>query len=406
MKRIIIIGGGAAGIMSAAGAAENGADVLLLEKNAQLGKKLLLTGGGRCNITNTADAQGIIDATLRNPSFLYSALYSFDSAALRDFLHGIGLATKVGDAGRVFPTSEDAADVVRVFVHYLKKLGVQCITNAAVADVLQCDSGGFNVALADGRQFTADAVIIATGGLAAPHTGSDGDGYRFARDFGHGVTKLFPSLMPLLVQNIDTAALAGLSLIDIGLIAKCDDKIVYKDSGDVIFTHNGISGPLILRASAHLAKKLHISHEIYLDLAQNKTDKALDDEILSMFAQNPNRNVKNILAQLIPARLAAFIGGEAKAQDITKDQRKKIVQNIKAFRLQIAGGAGFGGAVITCGGINCDEINPGTMESKLVSGLYFAGELLDVDALTGGYNLTIAFATGRLAGLAASGVDN
>ena len=399
-------------MMAAGTAAENGARVVLLEKNPELGRKLLLTGGSRCNITNTADVADFVEAVLRNPNFMYSALYGFDSAALRDFLHGLGLATKVEDAGRVFPVSDDAADVLKAFVRYLDNTGVEVLTNAVVSEVVPRETFGFTVALADGREVSADAVIVATGGLSAPHTGSTGDGHRIAQALGHDVTKLYPSLVPLTVQKPNVSELMGLSLPDVGLTAKREGKTVYKDFGDVIFTHFGLSGPVVLRASAKLAKELHLPHDFYLDFTPSKSEKDLDGVVINIFGQNPNRDVKNCLTELFPARLAAAllavtgIDDDTKARDVTKEARKALCRNINAFRLEIVGSVGFGAAVITCGGVNCNEIDPATMQSKLMSGLYFAGEVLDVDALTGGYNLTIAFSTGRLAGRSAAALVN
>jgi len=409
MKTIIVIGGGAAGIMAAGAAAEHGANVILIEKNDALGKKLLLTGGGRCNITNTADVTDIVDSkVLRNPSFLYSALYGFDSTVLRKFLDDIGVPTKVEDAGRVFPVSENALDVLKAFVRHLDSVGVEVIAGMSVLGIRQREASRFLVMLENGTELSVDAVIIATGGLTAPHTGSEGDGYRIARPLGHDVSKIYPALVPLVVQSPDVSELMGISLQDVGLVAKFGDKAVYKDFGDVIFTHFGISGPVALRASAHLAMNLHQMHEFFLDFASQLSEKELGTDILRILAENPNRDMKNCLLELFPMRLivallaASGIDDDAKAHEITKESRKTLCVNIKAFRLEITGNVGFGVAVITCGGVNCDEIDPGTMQSKLVPGLYFAGEVLDVDALTGGYNLQIAFSTGRLAGLSAA----
>jgi len=410
MKTIVVIGGGAAGMMAAGAAAEHGARAVLIEKNASLGKKLLITGGGRCNVTNTADVADFVGAMVpRNPNFLYSALYSFDSAALRDFLRSYGVETKVEDAGRVFPVSDDAADVLKAFVRYMDGVGVEVLTNTAVAHIVPREISGFIIKFSDGEEIAADAVIIATGGLAAPHTGSTGDGHHFARGLGHDVTKLYPSLVPLVVKNPDISELMGLSLYDVGLVAKRDDKVVYKDSGDVIFTHFGISGPMAIRASAYLAKSLHMPHDFYLDFVPHRPEKGLNDDFLQVLGQNPNRDVKNCLAELLPGRLVAALlaatstKDDTKARDVTKEARRELCRNTKAFWLEVAGCAGFGAAAITCGGVSCDEIDPSTMESKLVPGLYFAGEVLDVDALTGGYNLAIAFATGRLTGKSAVG---
>ena len=406
MKTIIVIGGGAAGMMAAGTASEHGARVMLLEKNAGLGKKLLLTGGGRCNITNTADVTDFLGSmVLRNSNFLYSALCGFDSMALRDFLHIHGLTTKVEDAGRVFPVSDDAVDVLKMFAGYLSSVGVEVLTNAVVSEIVPRRTSAFVVMLADGREVAADAVIIATGGLSAPHTGSTGDGYRFARGLGHDISKLYPSLVPLVVQKPDISGLMGLTCPDVGLVVKRNGKTVHKDFGSVIFTHFGISGPMILRASAYLAQNLHQPNDFYLDFAYSRSEKDLDNYIIQIFGQNLNRSVINCLeGQLLPERLIvallaeAGIDGNTKARDVVKEARKKLCRTIKAFRLKVVGSAGFGAAVITCGGVKCNEIDPGTMQSKLVPGLYFAGEVIDVDALTGGYNLTIAFSTGQLAG--------
>ena len=395
-------------MMAAGTAAEHGANVILIEKNATLGKKLLLTGGGRCNITNTVDVQDFVEKVLRNPYFLYSSLYGFDSAALRDFLYNHGLDTKVEEAGRVFPVSNKAEDVLAAFARYLKCNNVDIMLNAPVASIATHRANGFTATLADGREFSADSVIIATGGLSAPHTGSTGDGYRLAKGLGHDVTKLYPSLVPFVINKSNLAEAMGLSLPDVGLVIKQNDKTVYKDTGDIIFTHFGLSGPVVLRASAYLARQLHLPHYLYLDFAQHLSEKDLDDNILNVFGQNPNKNIKNCLETIFPGNLAALflaasdIRENEKARDITKETRKILCGNIKAFRLELTGPVGFGAAIITCGGVNCDEIDPSTMQSKLVSGLYFAGEVLDVDALTGGYNLAIAFATGRLAGKSAA----
>ncbi|MCL2574358.1 MAG: NAD(P)/FAD-dependent oxidoreductase [Defluviitaleaceae bacterium] len=398
-------------MMAAGAAAEHSAQdtrVVLLEKNESLGKKLLLTGGSRCNITNTADVADFVEKVLRNPHFLYSALYGFDSSALRDFLHELGLATKVEDEGRVFPVSDDAVDVLKAFVGYLKNAGVEVLLNAPVADISSKSEQGFLVRLEDGREIVANAVVIATGGLSAPHTGSTGDGYKITKNLGHNITKLYPAIVPLTTQKPDITELMGLSMTNVELVAKRDGKVTYKDLGDIIFTHFGISGPLALRASAHLAKSLHMPHEFYLDFMPNFSEKDLDDSILKIFAQSLNKSVQNCLLELLPSRLvstlleSAGVGEGVKANELTKDARKSICRYIKAFKLEVTGSVGFGAAVITCGGVECNEIDPSTMQSKLVPNLYFAGEVMDVDALTGGYNLTIAFSTGRLAGKSAA----
>ncbi|MCL2377226.1 MAG: NAD(P)/FAD-dependent oxidoreductase [Defluviitaleaceae bacterium] len=408
MKTIIVVGGGAAGMMAAGAAAEYGANAILIEKNATLGKKLLLTGGGRCNITNTADVADFVDKVPRNPYFLYRALHGFDYAALRDFLHSLGLATKVEEAGRVFPASDDANDVLVAFTRYLRRGGVEIMLDTTVSNIVPRGTNGFIITLGDGREIGGDGVIIATGGLAAPHTGSTGDGYRLAKNFGHDVTKLHPSLAPLVVSKPSLADAMGLSLPDVGLTAKQDGKTVYKDAGDIIFTHFGLSGPVVLRASAYLARQMHLPHDLYLDFAHSQSEKDLEDNIIAIFGQNPNKDIKNCLDGIFPGKLvgllleASDIRENEKARDVTREARKALCRNIKAFRLEVTGSVGFGAAAITCGGVNCNEIDPSTMQSKLMPGLYFAGEVMDVDALTGGYNLAIAFAMGRLAGTCAA----
>ena len=404
MKRIIVIGAGAAGMMAAGAAAVGGAKVCILEKNSAPGKKLLLTGGGRCNITNIDSAAGHMAKTLRNPRFLHSALRAFGPEDTLDFFRAIGIETKVGGGGRVYPVSEDAEDVVATLHRHLRGLGVDFKFGRDAAQILRRDAG-FEVA-----GLGADAVIVATGGLAAPHTGSDGAGYGFARAFGHNVTKLYPSLVPL-VTYFDSAALMGLS-VNAALTAFAAEKAVFKGRGDMIFTHNGISGPVVLAASAHLAARMHEKPRVVLDFAPEMNEKELSRVILDIFGNNPNKGVKNALmsAGLLPEALwaavlaAAGTDGAIKTHNVGKVARKDICRCAKAFALDIKATAGFGPAVITCGGVDLGQINPATMESKLVPQLYFAGEVLDVDALTGGYNLQIAFATGYLAGRSAGGI--
>jgi len=408
MRNIVIIGGGAAGVMAAGSAAEHGASVFLVEKNDGLGKKLLITGGGRCNVTNTADVGDFVRSVPRNPKFLYCSLHNFGSQALRDFLHEHGLATKVEEDGRVFPVSDVAADVLCTFENYLKRRGVNVMLNVSVTQILPRGANDFLVLLTDGRKIDANSIIIATGGLSYPNTGSTGDGHRLAQGLGHNVTKLYPSIVPLVVETPSVTGLMGLALPEVGLIVKCDGKTIYKDYGDIIFTHFGLSGPMMLRASAHLAKKLHLGCEFYLDFARRLSEKSLEDSILETFVQNPNKDVKNALDRLFAGRLVSEllaisnIECSEKSGRITKERRKTLCRRIKHFKLTVTGSVGFGAAVVTCGGVDCSEIDPSTMESKLIKSLYFAGEVMDVDALCGGYNLTIAFSTGWLAGRSAA----
>jgi len=404
MKKIVVIGGGASGMMAASAATQAGADVVLLEKNSELGKKILITGGGRCNITNIDDAQAMMAKIPRNSRFLHSSLRNFDSATTIEFFRGIGLKTKVESGGKVFPQSDDAGDVVAAMSAHLRRLGVKIELDCAVAQ--NVPRGTFFDIATSGKNIRADAVIIATGGLSAPHTGSDGDGHRIAKTMGHDVTKLNPALVSLIVEGV--TGLMGLSA-EAAMAAEVDGKVVFKGRGDVMFTHYGLSGPLVLSASAYLAEKMHLQPEICLDFVPDMTAKELDRQILDVFNRNMNKDAKNVLAEsLLPQRLIAALFGasgmdaDTKVRDVNKSQRESFCRSVKAFRLKVSGTAGFESAVITCGGVDVKQINPSTMASKIVPGLYFAGELLDVHGLTGGYNLQIAFSTGYLAGKSAA----
>jgi len=412
MKTIAIIGAGAAGMIASVFAAQNGAKVRLIEKNNTPGKKILITGGGRCNLTNTDDAQATMAKILRNPRFMHSALRTFDSSATCDFFHSIGVDTKVEAGGRVFPVSDDAGDVVAALRANLRRLDVDIEYNCRVDKIVP--RGTIFEIYCGGRIIKTDAVIIATGGLSAPQTGSDGDGLRFAKELGHGVTKLYPALVPLVVEgNFDFGGLMGLT-VNAGIAAKAVGKMIFDGRGDIMFTHFGISGPVAFTASAHLAAKMHLAPEIVLDFAPDMDKKVLDALVLDIFNQNLKKSVKNALyaSAFLPERLvlatllAADVKADVKVCDISRAMRERFCRVVKDFRLKVAGSLGFGAAVITCGGVDVKQINPATMESKVLPGLYFAGEILDVDGLTGGYNLQIAFATGHLAGISAASALN
>ena len=411
MRRIVVIGAGAAGMMAAGAAAGPGNLVLLVEKNRVPGKKVLVTGGGRCNITNVDDAEAMLGKALRNPRFLNSALRGFDSADMLAFLDEIGLEYKVEEKGRVFPLSDRAQDFVDALYGYLRRRGVDIRLNCKVAEVSGDGVSGFVVALENGERLACDAVIVATGGLSAPGTGSDGDGYRFARALGHSVGKLYPSIVALVVDAPWTGSLMGIGLEDICLTVLEGDKAVFKDAGAVMFTHFGISGPVVLRASAYLADKLHLGLEFCFDMKPEMTVNELDGYILDVLRANSNKGVGNALKaravlpeQVLDVLLSVQgIAPDVRARDLTTKARRGLAHSMKRFGMMVKGSVGFGGAVITSGGVDVRQINASTMESKLVCGLYFAGELIDVDALTGGYNLQIAFSTGRLAGLSAAG---
>jgi len=401
---IIIIGGGASGLMAAASAASGANRVLLLEKNEKLGKKLYITGKGRCNITNACDIQGMLDATITNAYFLYSPFYALPPDALISLLNEAGVATKIERGNRVFPTSDKSSDVIAGLERLTQGHGAQVRLNAAVSAVHQAD-GGFCVTL-DSETLTTRKVIITTGGLSYPATGSTGDGLNFACALGHKVTQTHPALVPLICAEKWAAELMGLSLKNVALTAKIKGRQVYGGFGELLFTHFGISGPLALSASAYIAG--HSRAKVNIDLKPALDAATLNARLLRDFAQNQNRAIKNALDELLPKSLipiiisAAGINPDKKIHSITKDERNRLIAALKGLEMNITGNRGYKEAVITAGGVDVKQIDPSTMESKLIPGLYFAGEVLDIHALTGGYNLQIAFCTGHLAGLSAA----
>lgn len=406
MRAVTVIGGGAAGMLAAGRAAELGASVTLLEKNGLLGKKLLITGKGRCNITNYCDVKGFIENIPGNPRFMYSALNAFDSAVLIELLNSLGLKTKVERGNRVFPESDRSADVVAAFERYMRERGVDVRLNHEVKELRQA-GGGFEV-ITGGGVFPGGAVIIATGGLSYPLTGSTGDGYGFAKTFGHDVTGLRPSLVPLTVKEAWVRELQGLSLKNaaISLYAGC--KPVYSDFGELMFTHYGVSGPVILSASRHIFSR-ESGARLVIDLKPALSHEQLDARLLRDFGGNINREFRNSLGELLPQKMIPVVVGlsgiapSKRVNSVTREERLSLARLLKGLELTITGTRGFNEAVITVGGVSVGGINPKTMESKLINGLYFCGEVLDVDAFTGGYNLQIAFSTGYAAGTAAGG---
>jgi len=377
-RTINVIGGGPAGMMAAITAAGCGHNLTLMEKNDRLGRKLRLTGGGRCNLCYAADQEEILQyvSNKKNSAFLYSSLYGFGSNELMGFFESRGLPLKV-ENGRVFPVSNKAADVVDVLERELKKCGVKILLNHSIKNL--------HTLLAE-----SDAVIVATGGMSYPETGSSGEGYRFAREMGHSVTDLRPSLVPLLCDPADVQGLAGISL-QVGLRLGS-----YNQVGELLFTHKGISGPLVLDASRSYTGE----DTAFIDLFPDTDD--LDKLLLEKFADHPNRDVGSILEMLLPNRLAAYVIRDkpnVKANSFTKQERAELVSRLKAIPFKLQGTAGFKEAMITAGGVELSEIDPGSMASKKISNLYFAGEVLDLDAATGGFNLQIAFSTGYQAGM-------
>ncbi|MCL1862904.1 MAG: NAD(P)/FAD-dependent oxidoreductase [Defluviitaleaceae bacterium] len=407
MNRIVVIGGGPSGMMAAASAAENGAHVVLLEKNEKLGKKLYITGKGRCNITNDTDVEGLLTNTVTNPRFLNSAFYTMDSQTLMAFPAFAEVPFKTERGGRVFPQSDKADDINRALEKYLQKLGVKTFLNTAVKKIIKNNT--FMVTT-HAKTYEAEAVIIATGGLSYPSTGSTGDGYEFAKKMGHTVTETNPALVPLITAETWVKDLEGLSLKNVCCTAKANNKTVYEETGEMLFTRKGVTGPLILSASAYLSGRLADKNaSLSIDLKPALSTEQLDARILRDFEKFQNKNFANALDELLPKRIITIIielsgiSPHKKVNSITKKERAGLVSLLKNLHLTPTSTAGYNEAVITKGGINVREINPSTLMSKKTQNLFFAGEVLDVDALTGGYNLQIAFSTGRLAGLSAAG---
>lgn len=408
MRKVLVVGGGAAGMMAAVTAARNGGEVLLIEKNEKLGKKLFITGKGRCNITNSADIEDLFSAVVSNPKFLYSGFYSLTNDQVIDFFEGLGVKTKVERGGRVFPESDHSSDVIRALEQEMKRLGVEVSLQSEVKEILTGEGRAKGVLLSSGKKLYGDAVIIATGGISYPSTGSTGDGYRFARSCGHKVTDLFPSLVPMEVKEWYAKELMGLSLRNIEIRITDGKKSLYEEFGEMLFTHYGVTGPVILSASSIVGKLLKERElKLHIDLKPALTEEQLDKRVLREFEANHNRQFKNAVDSLFPTKLKPVvielsgIPEEKKVNEITKEERKNFVHLIKDFNMTLTGLRGYNAAIITKGGVSVKEIDPGAMESKLVKELYFAGEVLDLDAVTGGYNLQIAWSTGYLAGLSA-----
>lgn len=406
MNKILVVGGGAAGMMAAVTAARNGKKVRLIEKNEKLGKKLFITGKGRCNITNAADIEDLFSAVVSNPKFLYRSFYSMTNDQVIDFFEELGVKTKVERGGRVFPESDHSSDVIRALEQEMKRLGIEIRLRTEAEEILAEDGRVTGVRLSSGKELHADAVIIATGGISYPSTGSTGDGYRFARECGHKVTDLSPALVPMEVKEWYARELMGLSLRNVEIRITDGKKKLYEEFGEMLFTHYGVTGPVILSASSIVGKKLK-EHPLtlHIDLKPALTEEQLDKRMLREFEANHNRQFKNAVDSLFPSKLKPVIvelsgiQEDKKVNEVTKEERLHFVRLIKDFSMTLTGMRGYNEAIITKGGVSVKEIDPGTMESKLVNGLYFAGEVLDLDAVTGGYNLQIAWSTGYLAGL-------
>lgn len=405
MDDVIVIGGGAAGMMAAFTAARNGCRVRLLEKNEKLGKKLYITGKGRCNLTNGADVEELLNHVVSNRKFLYSAFNGFSNRDMMELLEEAGLPLKTERGNRVFPVSDKSSDVIRTLQRLLKEAGVRICLNCQAEAVLTEDSVCRGVRLTDGQVYPAGQVIVATGGLSYPSTGSTGDGYRFASGCGHKVTELSPALVPFCGEEEWIGRLQGLSLKNVSVRLSQGKKIYYEEFGEMLFTHFGVSGPAVLSGSSVTARYLKRGPlTLSIDLKPALTEEQLNQRLVRDFSALQNKQFKNALQGLLPAKLIPVvversgIHPEKQVNAVTRKEREQLVRLIKHFTLTLTGVRDYNEAIITQGGVSVKEMNPVTMESKLVKGLFFAGEVLDVDAMTGGYNLQIAWSTGYAAG--------
>ena len=405
-ERIIVAGGGAAGMMAAVSAAEAGAAVTLVEPNEKVGRKLYITGKGRCNLTNNCDRDTFFASVPRNGKFLYSTYSRFTPQDAMRFFEGLGVPLKTERGGRVFPQSDRAADVVDALFFRMRRLGVELLQDHITA--IEVSGGHVTGVRTEHGSLQAAAVILATGGASYPRTGSTGDGYRLAEETGHTVTPIRPSLVPLESGDDCCPRMQGLSLRNVELRVKDDrGKTVYREQGELLFTHFGLSGPLVLSASAHMdfSKRSYTAH---IDLKPALDEGKLEARLLRDFEERANQNYSTVLGGLVPQSMIPVVAERTgvpqtlKVRDLRREQRRRLLEVLKDFTIPLTGPRPIDEAIITAGGVKTTQIDPGTMESKLVKGLYFAGELLDVDAYTGGFNLQIAWSTGRAAGLAAA----
>jgi predicted Rossmann fold flavoprotein len=403
---VIVIGGGPAGMLAAGAAGARGRKTLIIEKNEKLGKKLFITGKGRCNVTNAADMDEFMSNIPKNSKFLYSAFRGLSNMDLIAMLNDMGLKTKIERGGRVFPESDKSSDVLKALGKYLNQNNVDVMLNTSVREIKVTEHKINKVLLEDGKEIPCESVIVCTGGLSYPQTGSTGDGLEFAKALGHQVTDLYPSLIPLVVKEEYIKELQGLSLKNVSIKIVINHKSIYDDFGEMLFTHYGLSGPIVLSASFyisdHLKKKKDIKFSIDLKPALSEED--LDKRVLKDFNEKLNKQFKNALDGLLPQKLIPVIIKLSKIDEnkevnqISKEERKQLVSLLKNLEFTVIGTRPISEAIVTSGGISLKEINPKTMESKLIQGLYFAGEIMDLDAFTGGFNLQIAFSTGHAAG--------
>ncbi len=405
MRRVAVIGAGAAGLMAANTAASYGAKVVVFEKNGKAGKKIYITGKGRCNFTNACDRKEFLEHVVDNSKFLYSALSAFSSFDTIDYFESLGMKTKVERGRRAFPVSDHASDVTKALTKDAGERGVEIRFECEVKEIYKNDGGGFEVTLSNGAKETFDSLIIATGGMSYPTTGSTGDGYRFAREFGHEIKALTPALTSLDIKEEGFKALSGLTLKNIGIKLSVDGSVKYEDFGEMLFTGEGVSGPVILSASFFVTTGECF---LYIDLKPRVSTEELDERLLREFAAGKNQLLKNVFPKFLPGRLSDEIleyGGFApgtKVNSVTREQRRKLIHLLKELKLTVTGKGDCRNAVITRGGVAVNELFPKTFASRIVRDLYFAGEVVDVAAFTGGYNLQIAWSSGYLAGMSAA----
>lgn len=406
MSKVIVIGGGPAGMMAAYAASCQGHAVTLLEQNEKLGKKLFITGKGRCNITNASDMDNLFANVMSNRKFLYSAFYTFDNEQVISFFENQGLHTKVERGNRVFPVSDHSSDVIAALSRALRKQNVEVHLRTKAQNLLIKEGTVCGIALSDGKVMDADSVIVATGGISYPSTGATGDGYRMAEDSGHRLVKSTPSLVPFETREDWVTQLQGLSLRNVTVSIYNGKKKLYEDFGEMLFTHFGVSGPLILSASGIIkASQFEQELEMYIDLKPALDAEQLDKRILREFDAAMNKQFRNVIGSLMPAKMIPVmirlcgINPDKKVNEVSREERQHLVNLLKKLPVTITGLRGWNEAIITKGGVSVKDVNPSTMESKKVSHLYFCGEVLDLDALTGGYNLQIAWSTGYLAGI-------
>ena len=404
MKTTIVIGGGAAGLIAAYFSAEKGNNVILFEKNEKVGKKIYITGKGRCNLSNFCLPNEFLNNVVNNSKFLYSAIYSFSPEDTVNFFNQMGLKTKVERGNRVFPESDKSSDVIKTLLNACLSVGVDIKLNTSVSEIIVKDGIVCGVKI-NNENYYCDSLIICTGGLSYPSTGSTGDGYFFAKNVGHTVIKPVSALCGIDIYGNYCKDLQGLSLKNVTLSAIYNGKTIYSDMGEMLFTHFGISGPLVLSCSS-LINRIDLKNvELFIDLKPALNDKVLSDRILREIKENNRKEFSNVIRSLVPKAmvgeilLRSNVNGNKNCSEITAAERERVIKTLKCFSLKPKSLRSFNESIITSGGVNVKEINPKTMESKIVKGLFFAGEVLDVDCFTGGFNLQTAFSTGRLAGL-------